>query len=87
VAFLPLIGGAFLFGIGSGLAILRGARLPKWLGWVVIVLGIAALIPPASFPALVGFAIWSVIVSILMYVRIGGAQKPEADAPMVATAG
>ena len=50
--FLPVLGGAFLFAIGSGLAILRGARLPKWLGWVAIVLGIAALIPPASFPAL-----------------------------------
>ena len=71
LAFLPVIGGAFLFAIGSGLAILRGARLPKWLGWVAIVLAIAALIPPASFPSLLGFAIWSIIVSILIYLRTG----------------
>lgn len=36
VAFLPVIGGAFLLAIASGLAILRGARLPKWLGWVIV---------------------------------------------------
>jgi hypothetical protein len=77
MAFLPVIGGAFLFAIGSGLAILSGAQLPRWLGWVAIVLAIAVLIPPASFPALLGFAIWSVIVSILMYRRTG----PDALAP------
>jgi hypothetical protein len=71
VAFLPVIGGAFLLAIGSGLAILRGAPLPKWLGWVAVVLGIAALVPPASFPSLLGFAIWSAIVSILIYRRAG----------------
>jgi hypothetical protein len=69
--FLPVLGGAFLFAIGSGLAILRGARLPRWLGWVAIVLAIAVLIPPASFPALLVFAIWSVIVSVLIYRRTG----------------
>ncbi|HEV2981598.1 MAG TPA: hypothetical protein VGX51_09215 [Solirubrobacteraceae bacterium] len=69
VAFLPIIGGAFVFAIGAGLTILRGAPLPRWLGWVAIVLGIAALIPPASFPSLLGFAIWSVIVSVLVYKR------------------
>jgi hypothetical protein len=82
VAFLPVVGGAFLLAFGSGLAILRGAPLPKWLGWVAVVLGTAALIPPASFPSLLGFAIWSVIVSIVMYVRQGAAQKLPAEAPL-----
>jgi hypothetical protein len=81
VAFLPVVGGAFLLAIASGLAILRGAALPKWLGWVAIVLGIAALVPPASFPSLLGFAIWSAIVSILIYRRTGpAASAPTADA-------
>jgi hypothetical protein len=74
--FLPILAGAFVFGISSGLAILRGARLPKWLGWVAIVMGIAVLIPPASFPALLAFAIWSIIVSILIYMRTGA---PDAS--------
>jgi hypothetical protein len=70
--FLPVLAGAFVFAVCSGLAILRGAALPKWLGWVAIVLGIAAIVPPASFPALLGFLIWSIVVSILMYLRGGG---------------
>ena len=70
--FLPVLAGAFVFAVCGGLAILRGAALPKWLGWVAIVLGIAAIIPPASFPALLGFLIWSIVVSILMYLRGGG---------------
>lgn len=81
VAFLPVVGGAFLLAIGSGLAILRGAALPKWLGWVAIVLGIAALVPPASFPSLLGFAIWSAIVSILIYRRIGPATSAGSADP------
>lgn len=74
--FLPVIGGACLFALASGLAILRGARLPRWLGWVAIVLGIVVLVPPASFPALLGFAIWSIVVSILIYLRTGPDTAP-----------
>ena len=74
--FLPILGGAFVLAVCSGLAILRGAALPKWLGWVAIVLGIAALVPPASFPALFVFVIWSIVVSVLMYTRTGGATAP-----------
>lgn len=77
--FLPVLCGAFLFGISSGVAILRGAKLPKWLGWVAIVIGILALVPsPATLPALFALVIWSVIVSILMYIRLG---KPVGDQP------
>lgn len=75
--FLPLLAGAFVFGVCGGLAILRGAALPAWLGWVAIVIGIAALVPPASFPALLAFLAWSLVVSILMYLRSG---QPESAA-------
>jgi hypothetical protein len=79
--FLPVLAGAFVFGIASGVAILRGAALPKWLGWAAIVIGIAAIIPPASFPALLGFVIWSIVVSILMYQRTGAPADMSAGAP------
>lgn len=80
--FLPIVAGAFLFAIGAGLSILRGAALPRWLGWVAIVLGIAAIIPPVSLVSLVGFALWSLIVSIVMYRRSAPAQ---AGAPPAAS--
>lgn len=79
--FLPVLGGAFVFGVCSGLAILRGAELPTWLGWVAIVLGVAALIPPSSFPALIGFVVWSAIVAILIYRRSGQATNTTAGTP------
>jgi hypothetical protein len=82
--FLPIVAGAFVFGVSSGLAILHGAQLPKWLGWVAIVMGIAVLIPPASFPALLAFAIWSIIVSILMYVRTGAPADASLAVPQPA---
>jgi|HubBroStandDraft_4_1064222.scaffolds.fasta_scaffold18033_4 hypothetical protein len=82
--FLPIIGGAFVLAVCSGLAILRGAALPKWLGWVAIVLGIAVIIPPASFPALLGFVIWSIVVSILMYLRMGVPADTSTPVPQSA---
>ena len=75
--FLPILAGAFVFGVCAGIAILRGAALPKWLGWVIVVLGIVTLFPPVGFFALFGFVIWVVIVSVLMYMRLGA----SADAP------
>ena len=80
--FLPVLAGGFLFGVCSGLAILRGAALPKWLGWVAIVIGVAVLVPPASFPALLAFVIWSIVIAILMYLRSGGS-KAAASPPAV----
>jgi hypothetical protein len=68
--FLPVQAGEFVFGVCGGLAILRGAALPKWLGWVAIVIGVVVLIPSASFYALLTFAIWSIVVSILVYRRL-----------------
>lgn len=78
--FLPVIAGGFVFGVCAGLAILRGAELPKWLGWVAIVIGIAAIIPPVSFPALLAFLVWSIVVSILMYRRLGSPAAAGANA-------
>lgn len=83
--FLPVLAGGFLFGVCSGLAILRGSALPDWLGWVAIVIGIAVLVPPASFPALLAFLIWSLVVAVLMYLRTGG-REAAAGTPAAAAA-
>jgi hypothetical protein len=80
--FLPVLAGGFVFGVCSGLAIMRGAALPKWLGWAAIVIGIAVLIPPAGEFALLAFVVWSVIVASLMYARSG--QPASASSSPVA---
>jgi hypothetical protein len=78
--FLPLIVGGCVLGLGAGISILRGAALPRWLGWAAIVLGVVVLIPPLSFPALLVFAIWVIVVSVLMYRRYEGAPAAAAAA-------
>jgi len=84
--FFPIAVGGGVFGIASGLAILRGAPLPKWLGWAAIVIGIASM-TPAGFPALLAFFVWTVIVSILVYLRSApGAAAGSAAAPGIAGA-
>jgi hypothetical protein len=83
--FLPVLAGGFVFGVCAGIAILRGAALPNWLGWVAIVIGIATLIPPASFPALLAFLVWSVVVAILMYMRAGVPSEVGSPTPQPVT--
>ena len=53
------------FGIASGLAILRGAALPGWLGWISILIGVV-IVTPAEFVAAIALAVWIIIVSILI---------------------
>ncbi len=85
--FLPILAGGFVFGICAGIAILRGAALPKWLGWAAIVIGIATIVPPASFPALLAFIVWSIVVSILMYLRLGAPSEEGASTTQAAQPG
>jgi hypothetical protein len=74
--------GLFAFLLGSGIAIVKTGALPKWLGWVAIVLGIVALIPPIGFGAFIGFVVWSAIVGVLMFIRLGtAAPAPAAAVP------
>lgn len=77
--FFSIAMGACVFGIAAGLAILRGAALPKWLGWVVIVAGIAAP-TPADEIALLILVLWTIVVSILLFMRsVPAGAVPSAE--------
>lgn len=75
--FLPLFVGAILFGVATGLAIVRSGLLPAWLGWAVLVFGIAAG-TPAFFVGVIGLAIWTLVVSVLIYQRSAQPAAGEA---------
>lgn len=75
--FVVVIAGGFLFALPGGIAILRAASLPRWLGWVGMVLGIFFLIPFLIFPALIGTLAWTVALSVIVY-RCGGSALPSA---------
>jgi hypothetical protein len=83
--FIPVLGGTFVFMFCAGLAIVRGAPLPKWLGWVAIVLGILMLVPPVGFFALILALIWIIIASILIYQRTDAPTEPADPVAAAAT--
>jgi hypothetical protein len=66
--FFTVPAGGLVFGVGAGVAILRGAPLPNWLGWVAIIIGIA-LCTPALFPAFLVLLLWVLVVIVLIYRR------------------
>jgi hypothetical protein len=78
--FLALLVGAGIFLIGSGLAIVVSAALPKWLGWIAVPLAVLAVTPLGWIVAIFALPIWAVIVSVLMFIR-PGAPAPAAAAP------
>jgi hypothetical protein len=68
--FFPVAIGTAAFLLGTGIAVVKTAALPKWLGWVAIVLGIVAA-TPAGFFAFMGLGIWTLIVSVMLSLRAG----------------
>src|SRR5215216_184977 len=78
--FLPIAFGIMLFLFSFGIAVVRSGAVPKWLGWVAIVLGVVALIPPIGFASFIGAALLILIVSIMLTVRA----RREASVPAAA---
>jgi hypothetical protein len=75
--FWPFEAGLVIFSIAIGLAILRTAALPKWLGWVMVVVGIVG-VTPLGFFGFFAVMIWSVIVAVLVF-RMSGEPSRPAD--------
>jgi hypothetical protein len=81
--FLPFALGAQVFLLASGLSVVRHGALPAWLGWVAIVLGVAAA-TPVGFVAFLAGALWIGVVSIMLAMRERAASQPPAGPPAAA---
>jgi len=79
--FFALVIGAGVFLIGNGLAIVKSVALPRWLGWAAILFGIVAVTPIGWIALIFALPVWSVIVSVLMFVR----QPAPVPTPAAAT--
>jgi hypothetical protein len=66
--FVPIMLGVLLFLWGTGLSVIRTGVLPKWLGWVMVVLGVVG-VTPIGFVSVIGAAILVLVLSILLSVR------------------
>jgi hypothetical protein len=79
--FFPVMIGAAVFLLASGLAIVRSGALAPWLGWAALVLGVAALtFTPAAFFAILLMLVWIVVVGVVLFMR-SSATPPAAEVP------
>jgi hypothetical protein len=62
--FLPILVGFALFGILTGLAVVVGRILPKWMGWVMFVFGLACFAGPIGFFGLLATMLWVLVAGI-----------------------
>ncbi|HKY12205.1 MAG TPA: hypothetical protein VJL85_02575 [Gaiellaceae bacterium] len=64
----------------TGFAILRYGALPRWLAWISFLFALWLLIPPIGWAGLlVGVPLWTIIVTLLLWMRPGG--EPVAARP------
>lgn len=76
--FIPIALGILTFLWSFGLSVIRSGVLPSWLGWIAVLLGIVALIPPIGFAAFIGAALLILIVSVMLAMRARSASAPAA---------
>jgi hypothetical protein len=78
--FIPLAVGIALFLVSVGISILRTDVLPKWLGWVTLVLALVSL-TPAGFFAFPGTGLLILVLSVWLAIRARRAAAPPAAPP------
>jgi hypothetical protein len=75
--FIPIALGTLLFLWATGIAVVRSGALPKWIGWIMLLLGVVAL-TPFGFASFIGTAVLIVVISILLAVRARSATPAAA---------
>jgi hypothetical protein len=65
--FFPFAIGVAVFLIANGLAIARGGVLPRWLGWIGIVIGLTAP-TPLGIIGFFGSGAWVLVASVIMLI-------------------
>jgi hypothetical protein len=66
--FVPLALGAVIFLLSSGISIVQTGVLPKWLGWIAILLAVIGM-TPIGFVGAIGGAVWILIASVMLAMR------------------
>jgi hypothetical protein len=66
--FVPIALGILLFLWATGISVVRTGVLPKWIGWIMILLGVVAL-TPIGFVSFIASAVLILVISILLALR------------------
>ena len=75
--FVPIALGVLLFLWATGISVVRSGALPKWMGWIMLLLGVIAL-TPIGFASFIGTALLILVISILLTVRARSAATAGA---------
>ena len=75
--FVPIALGVLLFLWATGISVVRSGALPKWIGWIMLLLGVVAL-TPIGFASFIGTALLILVISILLTVRARSAATAGA---------
>jgi hypothetical protein len=81
---LPFVLGGTVFTLAAGLSIVRHGGLPRWMGWVAIVLAVISA-TPAGFVGFLGTGLWIAVASVMLFLRADEPDAPGAVPPPVAT--
>jgi hypothetical protein len=63
--FIPVAAGVGMLVLASGLSAVRHGGVPRWLGWIGVVIGVLTF-TPAGFIAFLASGVWIAIASILL---------------------
>ncbi len=78
-SFIPMVMGLAVLMLAGGWSAIRYGGVPKWLGWIGVILGIAAF-TPAGFIAFLGAGLWVAATSIALSLAAGTpAREPAAS--------
>ena len=83
--FLLFMVGLSAMMLGTGLPGLQAAVLPRWLGWVSIVLGVLAPAGPGGFAAFFAFPFWVVAVGVGLARRSAESMRSHDDVTLAGT--
>jgi hypothetical protein len=63
--FIPMAAGVGVLVLAAGLSVVRHGGLPRWLGWIAVVIGVVTF-TPAGFIGFLASGIWIAVASILL---------------------
>lgn len=66
--FLPFAMGIQIFLLATGISVVRHGALPKWVGWIAIVIAVIA-VTPIGFVALIAAGVLVLIISVMLTLR------------------
>jgi hypothetical protein len=66
---VPVVAGISMTALAAGVISLRTGALPRWLGWISIVLGLMAIAGPVGGIAFLLFPVWTLVLAAVIVRR------------------